>query len=123
MTFSNHSDIIKRNPRIYFLNVMSIFSDDDKTSPTSENLSIPNIPASKEGFDWPTDIWYIERILFLYGGVMTAVGVFLFIVTRFAFFLLIPITIGTLQGIFAITGFSILVKILLTIGFRQRPSI
>lgn len=100
---------------------MSVFDEQPSQSPaTPKNFDISSVPADREGFDWPTDKWFIERIMFLYAGGMTTFCIFLFIVTGAAFFLLIPMAIGVLQCIFAMTGFSILVKVLLALGIRQK---
>ncbi len=100
---------------------MSVFDENNTTNssaPTSFDISA--IPAGREGFDWPVDRWFIERILFMFSGSLITFSIFLYIVTGSGFFLLITMTLGVLQGIFALTGFSILVKALLALGIRQK---
>ncbi len=99
---------------------MSVFDEANSETRTPKAPPESFVTATQEGFDWPLDSWYIERILFLSSGAMSALGVFLFIVSFQMVFLLIPMIIGVMQAIFALTGFSIGVKVLLRFGFRQR---
>ena len=106
-----------------FLPAMSVFDDKPSDPQDESKVKLSGMLDSKtEGFDWPLDHWYIERILYMYSGIMNVVGVFLSFLFANPVFLLIPMTIGVLQAVFAMTGFSIAVKVLLALGFHQRQA-
>lgn len=83
------------------------------------NIKAPKIEKNIEGFYWPTETWFIERILFTIYGVLEVVLLFFFFVTKAPFFLLIPMMMGVAQAVFAITGFSIVIRLLMAFGFKQ----
>lgn len=76
-----------------------------------------------EGFDWPLDKWYIERFLFLISGAINTLCVFFAIAFNSYFFVFIPMLFGAMQILFALTGFSITVKLLSSFGIKQKSSV
>ena len=102
---------------------MSVFDEKPSEAKEEGKVKLGGVLDSKtEGFDWPLDHWYIERILYMYSGIMNVLGVFLSFLFGNPVFLLIPMTIGVLQAVFAMTGFSLAVKVLLALGFHQRQA-
>jgi hypothetical protein len=75
--------------------------------------------AEIEGFFWPLDRWFIERILIIVSGGITIFSCFLAIVFTNLFLLLPAMFWASGQIIFAMTGFSITVKALQAMGVRQ----
>ncbi|QQS59524.1 hypothetical protein IPN35_01370 [Candidatus Peregrinibacteria bacterium] len=75
-----------------------------------------------EGFDWPLDKWYIERFLFLISGATNFIFIFLGIVFHPAFYLVLMF-FGAMQILFALTGFSMTVKLLSSFGIKQKSSV
>jgi hypothetical protein len=83
------------------------------------SIKPPKLEKNIEGFYWPTETWFIERVLFAMYGVLEVVLLFFFFVTKAPFFLLIPMMMGVAQAVFALTGFSIVIRLLMAFGLKQ----
>ncbi len=74
------------------------------------------------GLEWPLDQWYIERMLFvIYGGATTFL-IFLSVLFGSLFLLILAMFMGMAQLLFALKGIDIFVKILSSMGMKEKQN-